>query len=167
MTFRRICRWTDQEIPHSDISPKLWPLAVKSPAQSLNYRANSYHIHLSTLGFYGCGKEISQICPCPFCPINTSFSGTPSSSCHSTTQSLLPWRQHRSRTPRTLARTSFNNPEVFDLLPCEEMAVNFIVPEVSSISLLYFYCTPVHLTEYPFFFFCSSFYPQKFLGSVQ
>ena len=63
---------------------RLWPLPVKSPAQSLDYRANSYHIHLSTLELHGYGKEISQICPCPFCPINSSLSGTPSPSHHST-----------------------------------------------------------------------------------
>ena len=145
-----------------------WPLPVKSPAQSLDYRANSYHIYLSTLGFHGCDKEINQICPCPFCPINTSFSGTPSPSHHSRTPTLLFWRQHCSIAPRTPTRTSFNNPRVFDLLPCQKMAVNFIVPEVSSTSLLYFNRIPVH----PQFILLNAFFlsfalPQKFLGSVQ
>jgi len=89
ITVRENCRWTDQAILYSEISLKSWPLAVKSPAQSLDYRANSYHIHLNTFGFHGCGKEISQICPSPFRPINTSFSGTPSPSYHSTAQNLL------------------------------------------------------------------------------
>ena len=36
-------------------------------------------------------------------------------------------------------------PKVFDRLPCEEMAINFAVPEVSSPShLLYFYHILVH-----------------------
>jgi len=58
ITVRENYRWTDQAILHSKISSKS-PLAVKSPAQSLDYRANSYHIHLNTLRFHGCGKEIS------------------------------------------------------------------------------------------------------------
>jgi len=128
----------------------------QSPAQPLDYCANSYHIYLSTLGFRGCGKEISQICLCPFCPINTSFSGTPSSSVILQPQNPLPWRRHFSRTPRTLARTSSNNPRVFDLLSCEEMAINFVVPEVSPTSLLFLLhpcSSAVHLTEYFFFLF--------------
>ena len=63
---------------------RLWSLPVKSPTQSLDYRANSYHIHLSTLELHGYGEETIQICPCLFCPINSSFSGTPSPSHHST-----------------------------------------------------------------------------------
>jgi len=87
ITVRDNCRWTDQAILHSKISS---PLTVKSSAQSLDCHANSYHIHLNTLGFHGCGKEISQICPCPYCPINTSFFVTPSPSCHSIAQNPLP-----------------------------------------------------------------------------
>ena len=147
ITVRENCRWTDQAILHSKISSKLWPLAVKSPAQSLDYRANSYHIHLNTLGFHGCSKEISQICPCPFCPINTSFSATLSPSCYSTASSPLSRRRHCLRTPRTPARASPTN------LPSLQS------PSSSGrnghqlhrswgqpiILLLYFYCTPVHL----------------------
>jgi hypothetical protein len=109
ITVRESCRWTDQEILHSEISPKPRPPTVKSPVQSLDYRANSYHIYLNTLGFHGCGKEISQICPYPFCPINTSFSGTPSPSCHSTAQNPLSWRRHHPRTPRTSSKALFAN----------------------------------------------------------
>jgi len=142
----------------SEISPKLRPLAVKSPVQSLDYRVNSYHIHLNTLGFHGCGKEISQICPCPFRPINTSFSDTPSPSCHSLAQNLLSWRRHYARTPRTSSKVFFIIPQVFNLHSCEEMAINFVVPEVSLPPfLLYFYRTPVHLQfillNTPFFFY--------------
>jgi len=122
-----------------------WPLPVKSPAQSLDYRANSYHIYLSILGFHGDDEGISQICPRPFCPINTSFSGTPPPSHHSTAPTLLSWRRHCSRAPRTPTKTSFNNSQVFDLLPCKKMAINFAVPEVSlPPRLLYFYHTSVH-----------------------
>ena len=58
------------------------------------------------------------------------------------------------------------NPQVFDLLPCEEMAINFVVPEVSLPPfLLHSCCTPVHpqflLLNTPFSF-CSSFYPRNF-----
>ena len=130
--------------------------------QSLDPRANSYHIHLNTLGFHGCGKEISQICPFPFCPINTSFSGTPSPS-----QNLLSWRRHHPGTPGTSSKAFFTTPQVFNLRPCEEMAINFVVPEVSLLSfLLHFYCTPVHpqsILPNPFSF-CSSFHSKKFLG---
>ena len=142
---------------------RLWPLSVKSPAQSLDYRANSYHIHLNTLGFHGYGEEISQICPCPFCPINSSFSGTPSPSHHSTAQLYFPGggaAQELQELQRKLISTNF---EVFNHLPCEEMAINFAVPEVSSSPyLLYFYHTLVHPNLFYwtfFFFFCSSFYP--------
>jgi len=42
---------------------KWWLLAVKSHIQSLDYCANSYHIHLNNLKFHGYGKEISQKIP--------------------------------------------------------------------------------------------------------
>ena len=90
---------------------RLWPLPVKSSAQSLDYRANSYHIHLSTLGFHGYCEEISQFYPCPFCPINSSFSGTPSSSHHSTAPTLLFWRRRHSRTSRTPTKTFLHQPQ--------------------------------------------------------
>jgi len=123
----------------------LWPLPVKSSAQSLDHRANSYHIYLSTLGFHGYGKEISQICPCPFCPINSSFSGTPSPSHHSTAPTLLPWRRRCLRAPRSPTKTFLHQPQVFDHLLREEMAINFAVPEVSSPPhLLYFHHILVH-----------------------
>ena len=125
---------------------------------------NSYHIHLSILGFHGYGEEISQICHCPFCPINSSFSGTPFPSHHSTAPTLLFWRQHCSRTPGILARTSSNNRRVFDLLPCDKMAINFIVPEVSPTSLLNFHYTPVHpqfILLNTFFFLLLLFLPPK------
>ena len=96
---------------HSKISPKSWPLAVKSPAQSLDYRANSYHIHLSTLGFRGYDEDISQICPCPFCPINSSFSGTPSPSHHSTAPTLHFWRRRCSKAPRTPTKPFLHQPQ--------------------------------------------------------
>ena len=155
ITVRENCRWTDQAILHSKISS---PLAVKSPAQSLDCRANSYHIHLNTLGFHGCGQEISQICPCPFCPINTSFSGTPSPSCHCTAQNPLPWRRHYLRTPRTPARASSNNPRGLRfLLPSGRNGHQLRRPrgQFTIPRLLYLCCTLVHpqflFTEYPFF----------------
>ena len=166
ITIRGNCRWTDQEIPHSEISPKSWPLAVKSLAQSLDYRANSYHIYLNTLGFHRCGKEISEICPCPFCPINTSFSGTPPS-CHSTAQNPLSRRRHHPRTPRTSTKAFFTNFSSLRSSSRKKMAINFTVPEVSSLP---FFSTPlpyscsstISFIEYSFFLFCSFFYPQTF-----
>ena len=90
---------------------RLWSLPVKSLTQSLDYRANSYHIHLSTLWFHGYGEEISQICPFPFCPINSSFSGTPSPSHHSTTPTPLFWRRRCSRAPRTPTKPFLHQPQ--------------------------------------------------------
>jgi hypothetical protein len=50
--------------------------------QSLDYRGNSYHIHLNNLEFYRYGKEISQKYPCSLQPINTPFLSTLSPPCH-------------------------------------------------------------------------------------
>ena len=86
-------------------------LRVKSPAQSLDYRANSYHILLSILGFHGYGEVISRIYPCPFCPINSSFSGTPSPSHHSTVPTPSFWRRRFSRSPGTPTKTSLHRPQ--------------------------------------------------------
>jgi len=57
---------------------------------------------------------------------------------------------------------------VFDPLPHEEMAINFVVPEVSLPSfflctlLLYSYSSAIPFTEYPLFLFVLS--SSKFLG---
>ena len=158
ITVRENYRWTDQAILHSKISSKLWPLAVKSPAQSLDYRANSYHIHLNTLGFHGCGKEISQVCPCLFCPINTSFSGTLSPSCHSTASSLLSWRRHCLRTPRTPARASHQSSKSsISPLPREEWPSTSLFLRSAyhpSFILLLYPCSSTNLvTEYFFLLF--------------
>ena len=88
-------------------------LPVKSPVQSLDYRANSYHIFLSILGFHGYGEVISQIYPCPFRPINSSFSGTPSPSHHSTAPTLLLWQRRCSRAPRTPAKAFLHQSRSF------------------------------------------------------
>jgi len=164
MTVRRSRRWTDQEILHSDISPKSRPLAFKSPAQSLDYRANSYHIHLSTLGFHGCGNEISQICPCPFCPINTSFSGTPSS-CHSTAQNLFSQRRHHPRFPRSPTKAFLHQPQSLRSSPLRrdghQLRCSWGQFTILSPLLLPYPCSSaIHLIEHSSpFFFCSSFYP--------
>jgi hypothetical protein len=65
-------------------------------------------------------------------------------------------------------RPSSPIPQVFDLLPCEEMAINFVVPEVSLPPLFsHSCCIHVHsqflLLNTPFSF-CSLFYPKKLLG---
>jgi len=162
ITVRENCRWADQVTLHSKISPKSWPLAIKSPAQSLDYHANSYHIHLNTLGFHGCGKEISQICPCPFCPINTSFSGTRSPSCHSTARNPLSWWRHCLRTPRTSARVSSPNPPSLrssslwrngHQLRRSSGQSTILLPFAL---LLYSYSSAIPFTEYPFFLFVLS-----------
>ena len=103
--------------------------------------------------------------PCPFCPINSSFSGTPSPSHHSTTPTLLSkWRRY-SRSPRSPTKSLLHNSEALDHPPRGKMAINFIVPEVSfSFLLLYFFSHPcssaIHFTEY--FPFLSLFFPFTF-----
>ena len=161
ITVRKDCRWTDQAILHSKISS---PLAIKSPAQSLDYHVNSYHIHLNTLRFHRYGKEISRICHWPFCPINTSFSGTSPPSFHSTASNAPSWRRHCLRTPRTLARTSSHN-----LQSLQSLLLGKKWPSTSS-SLRSTYhpplcCTPVYLQFFLlstlFFFCCSLFVPSS------
>ena len=61
-------------------------------------------------------------------------------------------------------RPFFTNPQIFDLLACEEMAINFVVPEVSftalsSTLLLYPCSSTICFTES--FFFSFFFSPQK------
>ena len=165
ITIRENCRWTDQAILYSEISPKSWPLAVKSPAQSLDYRANSYHIHLNTLRFHGCGKEISQICPCPFCFINTSFSGTPSPSYHSTAQNLLFWRRHCLRAPSSLLHQSSKSSILFlaKKWPSTSSFLRSVYHAFSfrTFAVLLFICDSFYWVP---FFFLLFFHPQNFLG---
>jgi len=151
---------------------RLWPLPVKSPAQSLDYHANSYHIHLNTLGFHGYGEEISQICPYTFCPINSSFSGTPSSLHHSTALTPLFWRRRFSRAPRTPTkpflhqlqslRSSFSRGDGHQLC-CPRG--QFII--LSLVFSPYPCSSAIYFTEHSYFFLLFFFLPQKPLGSVQ
>ena len=143
----------------------LWLLPVKSSAQSLDYRANSYHIYLSTLGFHRYGEEISQIYPCPFCPINSSFSGTPSPSNHSTASTLLFWRRC-SRAPRTSTKAFLYQPQSLRTsssrgdghqLCC--LRGQFIT--LPLVLLPYPCSSAIYFTEHSSFFFCSSFYPKN------
>ena len=140
---------------------RLWPLPVKSLAQSLDYRANSYHIHLSILGFHGYGEEISQICPCPFCPINSSFSGASFYSPNSAFLAAALFEDSKNSSKKFLQQPSsfwssslrenghqlhrawgqFYFSLVFSLHPCS---------------------SAVHLTEYFFLFFALLFTPKNF-----
>ena len=161
ITVREDCRWTNQVILHSKISS---PPAVKSSAQSLDYRANSYHIYLNTLGFYGCGKEISQICTRPFCPINTSFSGTPPPSCHSTASNLLSWRRHCLRTPKNPSKDLIQQPSRSSISPSlgkkwpsTSSSPRSVYHPHSFILLLYSCSSTILFTEYFFLFLFVSF----------
>ena len=135
--------------------PKSWLLTVKSPTQSLDYCANSCHIHLNTLNFHGYGKEISQKCPCSLYPINTSFLGTFPSSCHFASSKPIFLVAASLKSPRTSSEDLPHCP----LLPREEMAINFIVPEVNLVpsffSLPYFPPFTLLFTKY---FLSSSFF---------
>jgi len=101
--------------------------------QSLDYCANSYHIHLNNLKFYGYGKEISQKYPCSLQPINTSFLSTRSPTCHSPSPSsslsggIDEELKNSGSKENSLESSSFR----LLLLSWEEMAVNFTVPEVN------------------------------------
>ena len=146
---------------------KIMTACCQITAQSLDYRANSYHIHLNTLGFHGCGKEISRIYPCPFCPINTFFSGTPSPSCHSTAQNPLSRRRHYPRTPRTSTKAFLHQPTSLRSSSLwgdgHQLRCSWGQLTILSSSLLLYSCSSaIRLTEYSFFFLFI-FYPQKLL----
>jgi hypothetical protein len=64
-------------------------ITCHSPPQSLDYHANSYHIHQNNLEFCGYDKEKSQKYPCSSQPINTSFLSTHLLPCHSPSPSLF------------------------------------------------------------------------------
>jgi len=138
---------------------------VKSSAQSLDYRANSYHIHLSTLGFHGYCEEISQIYPCPFCPINSSFSGTPSPSHHSTAPILLFWRRRCSRAPRTPMKTFLHQPQSSRSSSSQGNGHQLHCSQGQFITLPFVFLpypcsSAIYFTEHPSFFFCFSLYPK-------
>jgi len=161
-----IPRLSCEQLPYLPEHPRI----VKSPAQSLDYNANSYHIYLNTLGFYGCGKEISQIYPCPPCPINTSFSGTLLPPYHSTASYPPFWWRHCSRNSRTpfkdLPRQPSRSSSSFSFW--EKMAINFVVPEVNLITpfLLYTFIVLLSIHESIYwvqlFFFVSFSVPPTF-----
>ena len=122
--------------------PKSRPLAVKSPAQSLDYRVNSCYIHLNTLEFHGYEKEISQKFPCSLYPINTSFIGTLSLPRHITSSKPISLAAALSKNPRTPA----NLPQwcVFDLLHLGRKCPS----TSSSLRSIYFHLSPVIVRLY-------------------
>jgi len=118
---------------------KSWLLAVKLLAHSLDYCANSYHIHLNTLAFHGYGKEISQKYPCSICPINTSFPGTLSSPCHPPFLDSSSGGSSDEELTSPCNKNSPKNPQVFDSFDFgKNMTINFIVPEVNPSPFLYY-----------------------------
>ena len=106
--------------------------------------------YLNTLGLHGCGKEISKICPYPSCPINISFSSTPSPSCHSVAPNPLPWQRQYSGTPRTSTRTSSNDPQRRNGHQLHRPRGQFIILFLFALSL-YSYSSTIPFTEYSFF----------------
>jgi len=94
---------------------------------------NSYHIHLNNLEFHRYSKEISQKYPWSLQPINTPFLSTLSPPCHLP----LPNSSPGGGIGEELKNSSSKEPFLealglrLLLLPREEMAVNFTVPEVN------------------------------------
>jgi len=140
-------------------------LPIKSPAQSLDYRANSYHIHLSILGFHGYGEESNLPLPVlsyKYFLLGYSFSIT---SFYSPNSAFL---------VAALFESSKNsNKNFLQLLPSfrssplrgdgHQLRRSW---DQRTTLFLYFYCIPVHpQSSLPNpFFFLFSFRSQKFLG---
>jgi hypothetical protein len=127
-------------------------LAIKSSVQSLDYRTNSYHIHLNYLDLHTRDREISLEYPYSNRSINKSLlnarllpldsnprhslfpAATPTNNCATSTSKNIPQRQ-----PRVSSCTS---------ILLKTMAINFDVPAVC-------------FTFIPFY--CDSFCPCKFI----
>jgi hypothetical protein len=102
---------------------------------------------LEYLGFLGCGKEISQICPCPSCPINSSFLGTPFPLHHPAIQ-LYFSSGGALLNPQDLRQASFFvNSGVFQRPPSRQDGRRFRRPRGQTFisSIVPFSCIPVHL----------------------
>lgn len=118
---------------------------------------------------------ISQIYPCSFRPINSSFSGTPSSSHHSTAPTLLLWRRRCSRAPRTPTKAflhqsrSLQSSSLRGKWPSTSPSLRLVHHPISC-TFTMSGSSAFYFTEHPPFFSfcsCSSFLPLKLLGSVQ
>ena len=119
---------------------------MKSPTQSLDYRANSYQIHLNTLEFHRYDKEISQKCPCSLYPINTSFLGTLSLPCHPSYFKPISLAEALSKSSRTSAKSP---PTVF------KFSIFFFSEKKwpstsSSVRLIYSHLSFLYRTSLPF-----------------
>ena len=114
---------------------------------------------MSILGYHGYSEQISQICPYMFCPINSSFSGTPSPSHHSRAPTLLFWWRHCSRAPRT---PTTPRSSIFSPARRWPSTSSFLRSAYCPflVLLLYPCSSAIFLTE-SFFLFCSSFRSQK------
>ena len=108
---------------------------------------NSYHIRLNNLEFHRSSKEISQKYPHSSQLINTSVLSTHLLPRHSPSPiSSLPavtsTRKSRTSTTRSSHAAGPSSHDLEAPSPvsshCEEMAINFNVPEVNPISILFF-----------------------------
>ena len=141
---------------YSEISPKSWLLAVKSPVQSLDYRVNSYHIHLNNLEFHGYTKEISQKYPCSFQHINTSFPNTHSPPCHSPFPSSSSRRQPQRKAQESPAAKSFFSQNL-------QASNSSFFPEGNGCQL---HCAWGKSIPISSFLYCSSLYSCRFIYIV-
>ena len=110
---------------------------------------------------------ISQIYPSPFRSINSSFSGTPSPSPHSTAPTLFSGGgvvQELQELQRRLLSTSL---EAFSLLPCEEKwpstspSLRSIHHPISCTFIMFRFTCFTLLNIFPPSFFCSPFFLQN------
>jgi len=137
-------------------------LAIKSPTQSLDCRANSYHIHLNNLDLYARGREISPECPCFNQPINTfppdAYLLPPDSNLqHLLSPAAILTSNRVTPTSKNLPQQQPQISSYISILS-KIMAINFNVPAV-SLTFVSFYCSsfcPCKFVYLVIFFFFSS-----------
>jgi len=95
---------------------------------------------MNTLGFHEYGEEISQNCPSSLYPINTSFLGTLPPTCHSTPSKRIFLAAASFEKLKNSSKDPFQRffESSISSSSREEMAINFVVPDVNSVSLFFF-----------------------------
>ena len=120
-----------------------WLFTIRPTTQSLNYRANSYHIHVNNLNLHARGREISPQCPCSNQPINTSLPNACLLPSDSNLQHLLspaatPTSNHAIPTSKNLSQQQPWISSCVSILS-KIMAINFNVPAVCFAFVSFYY----------------------------